>query len=288
MVTNDYLCITDCLKATPAEEGGQRYVYLEASNETLDFQQEVVLAKALRDSADYYLKYGNFDIDHITLIGVKQGIPDYQLYEIGQPEDVRVQGRQTFVKGRIYQGDGDAAERANQFWSSLTELRPPARWYPSVGGQIMGREKTLDPDSGQEHSVVTKVRWTNIGFSRTPVNPGVPTVSTVPLGALAKSFLGGGGFDLTKAEGLVAGYGTDAASLSGGAALRQQSLDHRLHSYWAARDWLAKRVLGKGGAQYLRHPHQLVNQIAGHCAGTAQAADWVQRFINDVKRGRKQ
>ena len=43
----DWLSIPDMLKATPAEESGKRYLYLEASNEARDYQGEVVLAKAL-------------------------------------------------------------------------------------------------------------------------------------------------------------------------------------------------------------------------------------------------
>jgi len=198
----DYLFITDCLKATPFEEGGQRFVHMEASNESIDHQQEVVLADALKQSADYFLQYGNLDIDHITQIGAKQGIPDYALFEIGQPVDVKVRGRKTFVKGRIYSGDGQAAEKANQFWESLTELNPPARWYPSVGGQVTERGEAMDPKTGMAHKVVKAVRWTNIGFSHTPVNITIPTVSTVPLGVMAKSW-GAYGLDMTKAEGLA-------------------------------------------------------------------------------------
>ena len=122
-----YLSISQMLKATPVQEGGDRFIYLEASNETLDQQGEVVLAKALEESADYYLKFGNLDIDHYTQIGARNGIPNYELFEIGRPVDVACREGATFVKGQIYSGSGVAAERANAFWSSVTELSPPPR-----------------------------------------------------------------------------------------------------------------------------------------------------------------
>lgn len=182
----DYLCITQMLKASPSMEQGERFVYLEASNETRDQQGEIVLAKALAESSDYYLRYGNMDLDHLTQLGPKAGIADYALYEIGRPVEVKVSGGRTLVKGQIYSGSGPVAEKANQFWSSLTELTPPQRWYPSVGGAVMEKALDIDPDTGAKRAVIKKVRWTNIGFSKTPVNQAVPTVSTVPFGALAK------------------------------------------------------------------------------------------------------
>ena len=116
----DVLCITDLLKATPRVEDGQRVIYIEASNEAVDHQGEVVMAKALADSADYYLRHGNLDIDHYTLIGPRMGLRDSNLYEIGRPLEVSSRDGKTFVKGVVYSGTGPAAEQANIFWSSMT------------------------------------------------------------------------------------------------------------------------------------------------------------------------
>ncbi|WP_431860151.1 hypothetical protein [Azospirillum sp.] len=269
-----YLSIPDLLKATPSEEGGRRFIYLEASNEALDQQGEVVLAKALAESAGYYLRYGNLDLDHLTQLGPKAGIPDYPLYEIGRPADVRIDGPRTFVKGEIYQGAGAVAEKANQFWESLTAVKPPQRWYPSVGGSVLEKAQDLG------RTVIRKVRWTNIGFSKTPVNQTVPTVATIPFGPLAKCW-GVAGLDLTKA--LEAGYGTDAATLTGGAALRGQSLDRQVHSYWDFRDRLAGDVL-----KARVHPtsERLIDHATTHYGlDRAEAAEWTERFLADLKSG---
>lgn len=277
----EFLAIPDCLKATPAEEGGERFVYLEASNEARDYQGEVVLSKALEESADYYLRFGNIDLDHVTQIGPKAGIPNYPTFEIGRPADVAIQGRRTFVKGQIYRGEGPVAAKANDFWDSLTKLTPPQRWYPSVGGAVVSKDTEIDPATKGRRTVIRKVRWTNIGFSKTPVNLAVPTVSTVPLGALAKSW-GPGGLDLTKALE-VSGGGTDSAALAGGAALAKQSLDRRIQTYWDFRDRVAGAVWR---GQVALHPRDLVAH-ATRLLGIAppEAAEWSERFLADLDRG---
>lgn len=276
----EYLSIPDMLKATPQQEGDRRFLYLEASNESRDYQGEVVLAKALAASADFYRKYGNFDIQHRSMIGLANGDRDYHLHEIGRPDRVEVDGSRTFVKGEIFSGETPVAETANNFWDSLTKLRPAQRWYPSIGGKIEGSERKLDPSTQQSHRVITKVMWCNIGFSRTPVNPRVPTVSTVPFGILAKCW-GVGGLDLTKA--LEAGYGTDSASLSGGAALRKQSLDAKPQTYWDVRDRLAKAIRRKTVSP---QPEALVAHLSGtYGMDHAEAAEHVARFLTDLKRG---
>ncbi|MBW6397037.1 hypothetical protein KPL78_04215 [Roseomonas sp. HJA6] len=276
-----FLSLRDCLKATPAEEGGERFVYLEASNEARDHQGEVVLAKALKDSADYYLRYGNLDLDHITQLGPKAGIPNYPTFEIGRPAEVRITGGRTFVKGQVYRGEGPVAAKANDFWDSLTKISPPQRWYPSVGGAVVAKDTELDPKTKGRRTVIRQVRWTNIGFSKTPVNLSVPSVSTVPIGALAKSW-GPGGLDLTKALE-VSGGGTDAAALTGGAALAKQSLDRRVHSYWDFRDRVAEAVWR--GRVHL-HPRDVVAHATHeHGIGPAEASEWCERFLADLKRG---
>lgn len=266
------------LKATPQQEGEHRYLYLEASNESRDYQGEVVLSKALAESADYYRRYGNFDVQHRSMIGLANGDPLYHLHEIGRPERVEVDNSRTFVKGEIFRGDTPVADAANNFWDSLTKLQPAQRWYPSIGGKIEGSERRIDPSTKESHRVITKVMWCNIGFSRTPVNPRVPTVSTVPFGILAKCW-GAHGLDLTKA--LTAGYGTDSASMTGGAALRKQSLDAKPQTYWDVRDRLAKAIRG---GKVTAQPEALVRHLSETFGfDPADAAEHVERFLTDLK-----
>lgn len=285
----DYLSLGALLKATPRMEGGERICYLEASNEGLDQQSEIVAAKALADSAGYFQRYGNIDIDHITMVGAKAGIPDYSLYEIGQPMDVAQRSGITFVKARIYSGQGPAAERANYFWSSITDIDPPARWYPSVGGAVLEKAIEIDPTTKLRKAIVKRVRWSNIGMSKTPVNQYVSSVATVPIGAFAKSMTASGGFDIAFAKTLSAGYGTDSAELTGGSALRKQSLDHGVHAYHQVKEMLAKLIRSGKGEINTPSAHE---KMAGYLAKTLglsadESAEYVERFMRDLINDRR-
>lgn len=275
----EFLCISHMLKATPVEEGGERFIYLEASNEALDVQNEVVLAKALEESADYYLRYGNIDLDHLTQVGAKAGVPDYNLFEIGRPIDVRIDGSRTFVKGQIFSGEGPAAKKANEFWNSITDLNPPQRWYPSVGGAVLEKSEDVNPRTKAKCSMVTRVRWTNIGMSKTPVNTDVPTATTIPFGVLAKCW-GPAGLDITKA--IEAGYGTDSANLTGGGAMRKQSLHGVPANYWDFREKISSALMSKtlGNPTASRLVDFAVSQYG---MSHDDAAKYVERLMRNIK-----
>ena len=277
----EFIAISGLLKASPVEEGGQRLIYLEASNEAIDQQSERVLAQALAESAALFLRHGNLDIDHETQL---RRHPDWLLYEIGRPLEVKIDGAATLVKAQLYQGATDLARNANLVWESLTQLTPPARWYPSVGGAVLEKSYEIDPDTKARIGLITKVRWTNIALSRTPVNQAIPTVQTLPFGALAKAWSAAG---LHWQKALEAGYGTDSATLTDGAALRTQSLDRNIQSYWDFRDQFANdlrrqrvRIDPKNLAaihHHLTHHYRL---------GADEAADYLQRFLQDLDRHR--
>lgn len=259
-------------KAIPAEVGnGRRLLYFEASNEDIDHQDEVVLQTALKDSAEYFLRHGNIDLSHRTLLG-----PGNEEYEIGRPLDVRVTGGKTFVEAELYQGDSRQAKNATMVWDSLTKQRPPSRWYPSVGGQVLSKSIRINPGTGARTAVIDRVRWSNIALDRMPVNRTVPTVSTVPVGVFAKSL---GGFVIAKT--LTAGYGTDSASLAGGAALRSQSLHGAPISYTDFSDRLARLILDlKTGVQ----PGDLIRTAQEQFGLSEDEAEYrVLRFLKDLK-----
>jgi len=222
----DYFSVGGLLKATPAEDGSKRLLYFEASNEDPDYQNEIILQKALADSADYYLRHGNVDLSHYSILGAKSGLPNFMEYEIGKPVDMQLTGGKTFVKAELYQGDSPMAKNANLVWDSLTRQRPPSRWYPSVGGAVLSKSIKTDPATGQKVAVVDKVRWNNVALDRCPVNKTVPEVSSAPLGVFAKSL---NGFVV---KALETDYGTDSAQLTGGAALRLETLHDQPYSYY--------------------------------------------------------
>lgn len=269
------------LKAVPAEEAGERFIYLEASREDRDQQNEVVLSKALQDSAAHYLKFGNIDIDHKSMPSVARqyGIADPETWEIGVPVDVKFKDGMTFVKAKLFEGDTALSSKADMVWESMTKLNPPARWYPSVGGSVLAKSVSLDPDTGDKYAVVTKVRWSNLAISRQPVNQHVGAVTTVPFGVLAKAWTPAG-LNMTKA--LEAGYGTDSASLDGGAALRKQSLHGSVSNYYDLRDALSKDMSGG-----LTGENPGASDLVAYCSTKFgftpdQAAEFVERFMRDL------
>lgn len=278
----DFLSINTLMKARPSTEGEDRIVYFEASNEARDQQGEIILSKALQESANYFLRFGLIDLDHKSMPSVAKGygIENPEEWAIGQPVDVKFERGTTFVKAKLYRGDTPLAERANNVWDGLTKLSPPARYYASVGGQVLERDVRIDPKTKERVPVVTKVRWNNLAATVTPVNPDLSVASTVPVGTFAKSL---GGFVFAK--GIEAGYGTDSAALAGGAAMRKQSLDSgRIYSYFDFRNKLSK-VLTDGS---LKNPgaREILDRASKEFGlPLDQTAEWVERFMRDLRSG---
>lgn len=276
----DWICLPTMMKARPAEEGGERIIYVEASREERDQQDEVVLAKALRDSTSHFLKFGNVDLDHKSMpaVAAKYGIAVPDEWAIGQPVDVRFSGGATMVKAQLYRGDTPLATRANLVWDGLTKLNPPARYYASVGGAVLGREARTDPLTKSRAQVITRVRWNNLALSATPVNQHLSPASTAPIGVFAKSL---GGWVLKTLE---AGGGTDSAALTGGAALRTQSLDRKLQSYWQFRERLAADI--RAGRAAPTNTAALSAHAQSYGLEPDEAAEWTVRFLRDLRAGR--
>lgn len=268
------------LKASPSEEGGERLLYIEASNEDQDRDGEVILQKALADSCEFYLRHGNIDLSHYTIIGAKLGIPDHLSYEIGKPIAARIDGSRTFVKAQLYRGESAMAKNAEMVWDSLTKQFPPARWYPSVGGKVVHASVKIDPLTKARVGVVDKVIWNNTALDRCPVSKTVPEVSLTPIGTFSKAM---GGFTFSKS--LTAGYGTDSASLAGGEAMRVQSLDGRLHSYFDFRNRASEHLMGAARAGKNPGKRDLLEFATGLGLSDDESAEFVERFLRDLKKG---
>lgn len=197
------------LKATPNTEGDDRFIYFEPSTEDTDSEGDRIRQEALAASAQYYLKFGNVDIDHISVIGPKMGMDraEAKLYEVGYPVEVRTSPR-VLVKAAIYRGEGEQCRMANQLWDSLTKQSPPKRYYPSVAGKTLS--KVCDDDGCE----ITRVAWNNTALASqpaVPVNRAVKAISVVSFDEFLKA--------------VTAGHTTNATQLSGGEALRKQSIE---------------------------------------------------------------
>lgn len=185
--TDNYISIGGLLKATPVEEAGRRILFMEASNEDPDYQNEVVLQKALGESAGYYLRHGNIDLSHYSILGPKSGVPNFMEFEIGKPIDVNVSDR-TYVKCELYTGESPMAKNANMVWDSLTRQNPPSRWYPSVGGVVLSKSEQIDPVTKQKVTVVdTRCAGTISPLTAAPSTAPSPKCPPRPSGCLPKA-----------------------------------------------------------------------------------------------------
>lgn len=278
----EFVSLSGLLKATPATEGEDRVLYIEASNEDPDHQNEIILQKALAESAQYYLDHGNIDLSHFTILGPKVAGPNFLDFEIGKPVDVRMRDSRTFVKAILYRGESAMARNADTVWESLTKQSPAARWYPSVGGSVFKDYNSIriDPDTGAKIVVIEKVRWNNIALDRNPVNKTVPVVTTAAQAVFAKSL---NGFVL---KALEASYSSNVASLTGGGALGKQSLDKTIKQtipggYWDFRERMAGDV--KTGRIKSMNARGLVSHATGEYGVDAStAAEWVEAFLRDL------
>lgn len=278
----DFVSFEMLMKATPREESGKRIIYVEASKESRDQQGEIVLAKALKDSADVFRKFGVLDLDHKSMpsIAAQYGIQDPENWIIGQPIDVAFNSGTTIVKAQLRSGDSPLAKRANDVWEGMTKIDPPDRYYASVGGRVTGREIRLDPLTKSKVPVITSTRWDNLALSLNPVHGELAPAGTSAVGVFAKSI---GGWVMQKA--LEASYSTGSASLTGGGAMRMQSLDTGIQSYFDFRNKLADAMRsGQAG------PNPGAKQLVAFCNKTfglslSDAAEYVERFYRDLKSG---
>ena len=200
-------CGTQFAKAMPAIEGGQRVLYMEASSEAPDLQNERILAKALEESKDYFLKFGRIDLDHATVWKMiretKLDPENPYAREIGRPLDVKITRKdgdvpRVWVKCAIFKSsnkENQFTKAADYFWDTL-ETNPPVQWFPSVSGNLLLAEPEKGAD-GKSRRVIKALRWHSIGLSRTPVNTDLGPVSSVPLEVFCKALSEGS--DISKA-----------------------------------------------------------------------------------------
>lgn len=176
------------------EHGGKWVVYLQASNEGLDQDSEIILAKALKEAKDYYLSHGVLSYDH------KHKQLHDPMYIIGEPDDVQFTAKnETLVKGWLYQKN----PVAKKLWANIES--GARKLGASVGGGILQKSK------GQ----ISKVIWDETAITHKPVNDGtLGHVQLIPFQEFAKA--------------LMAGSGVDAASFSGGRALTPENINSEL------------------------------------------------------------
>lgn len=208
-----YIGLGQCL--IKADKHDRSVIYIEASNQMIDVQNDIVLQKALRDEAENFLKKGVISWDHL------HKIEKNPRYICGEPLDVAFpkDGR-TLVKARMYPD--------NEYGQSILSLAKSesTRLGASVGGAILQRTKAYVSSLKKSVQAIVKVLWDEVAVTHRPVNEDtLGRVTYVPFDDFAKSFIQNDeerAAELLKA--LTAGYGADSSQFTGGRALIPESL----------------------------------------------------------------
>ena len=191
------------------DDFGNYLFEVEASNENLDLQNQIVLQNALMESKEEFLKGGVISYNHLHKRKDEKGnvIADDSMI-IGEPVDVLFdeKTKKTIVKGKLYATNEKAKDIIKMLKAGSTRVRA------SIGGifpKIIKNVKT-----GVEK--ITHVLWNDLALTTMPVN------NTVGYAVFAKSmtatqFVESLPIEIKKS--LCAGYNTDSATTTGGQAL---------------------------------------------------------------------
>src|SRR5579859_3281785 len=192
MSVEAYIIPLDVTIKARADDGTRkRIVEVEASAETVDGQGDVVLQKALLDSADSFIKSGHLDIDHYSEIGHRLGLADPNSYIVGRPLEVNdLGGKRTGVVGEIMRSkDGSfdpAGNKYDGFWKTL-QSDPPVMWRASIYGYPSEMEDCTEKScsNGATRYIVKAIDWRSLAFTRKPVNTSLKGFAKI---VTAKSF----------------------------------------------------------------------------------------------------
>ena len=191
------------------DDFGNYLFEVEASNENLDLQNQIVLQNALMESKEEFLKGGVISYNHLHKRKDEKGnvIADDSMI-IGEPVDVLFdeKTKKTIVKGKLYATNEKAKDIIKMLKAGSTRVRA------SVGGifpKVIKNVKT-----GVEK--ITHVLWNDLALTTMPVN------NTVGYAVFAKSMTSAQFVEFLPIEikkSLYAGYNTDSATTTGGQAL---------------------------------------------------------------------
>lgn len=149
-------------KSLETDEYGNFYCAGEASNENVDFQNEVTLQHAMKESKDYFLKNGVVSYDHRH-----RNADNPEEYIIGEPVDVWFEGTKTFVKFKLFRFNEIAQE-------IIKKLKCGAKTVKiSIGGVFVRKMK--EAVSGASH--IVSFLWDEIALTYKPVNQTLTPVS---------------------------------------------------------------------------------------------------------------
>jgi hypothetical protein len=181
------------------DQDGNYLIEVEASNQNMDLQRQIVLQQALMETKDHFLSNGVISLDHLHKVKKADGSVETDLSKvIGEPIEVKTEGTTTIVTGKLYHTNESAKEIIKLLKARSTRVKA------SVGGIFPQVEK--DTKRGIEK--ITHVLWNDLALTVSPVN------NTVSPAYLVRSM---NPEDFVKA--LTSGTATDHEGFSGGRVL---------------------------------------------------------------------
>ena len=154
----------------------------------IDRENEDIAADALWNSRTLFLQQGNFDVSHFSWIGNPVGTGMRPEYVIGHPTDVKRRGPSIWVAGEIYSSLTPPPENgsgwwANEFWHSISALRPPKKWFPSVFGKMSPGGVEMQVRKGKTVRFIKgPMAWFSVGFAQRAQHPALGAISSTPVG----------------------------------------------------------------------------------------------------------
>ena len=192
------------------DEYGNYIFEVEASNENLDLQGQIVLQRALLNSGNHFLHNGVISFDHLHRRKGPNGeiISDPTMI-IGEPLEVKADGKKTVVVGKLYKSSKIAQDIIEKLKDGSSRIKA------SVGGIFPKIVK--DAKSGAEK--IVSVIWNDLALTCSPVN------GTVSAAYFAKSYSPD---EFVKA--LTAGSGTEHAEFTDGRATIPEDVETYTHT----------------------------------------------------------
>ena len=183
-----------CIIKSHTAKDGKRIVEVQASDESIDGEGDLIMQKALLDAAPDFIRSGHCDIDHISELGYRMGIANPLSYIIGRPTEVKDYGKGcTGVVAEIMKSaDGKhdpVKNKYDEFWDSLNTT-PPMKWSASIYGFPKPGEiidcRTEVCDTPARRFVVKGIDWRSMAFTTKPINDNLTRYARV---VTAKAFI---------------------------------------------------------------------------------------------------
>lgn len=177
------------------DASGKRVIEVEASSESVDSEGDVVLQKALLDSAASFVRSGHIDIDHISEIGHRIGIRNPTSYIIGRPLEVNDLGsKRTGVVAEIMRSNDGSFDpdtnRFDAFWKSL-DCDPPVQWSASIYGYPTEIDDCTGKscETGATRYVIKAIDWRSLAVTKNPINTSLRGYAKIVTAKAAIDFL---------------------------------------------------------------------------------------------------